>query len=92
MRTTVIRIFLGPALLLAAAAAWPLAGASADASTITVGSPLTASNGNALCGSCTLADAALAEPSAYVASPVSGVIVRWQVGASNGAARSTSEC
>ncbi len=66
--------------LVALAATWPLiASASAQASTVTIGSPLTSSfSPTNLCGTlCTSAQTAL--PGAVVASPSDGTIVRWRV-------------
>src|SRR5947209_2827323 len=56
--------------------------ASAEASTVTVGSPLTTGLGETNLGSSgtiTAANVALAEPGAHVVSPVSGVVVRWRI-------------
>lgn len=70
------------ALLLAAlAAAWALiAASSAQASTVTVGSPLTASFAPSPGVSpSTHANQVLPEPGANAVSPISGTIVRWRV-------------
>ncbi len=69
-------------LLLAGAAACALwAAPSADAATVTVGSPMTMpANGTAVCGAaCTWANTALGESGANVTSPISGTIVRWRL-------------
>ena len=52
----------------------------AQARTVTVGSPLTATaNGTSVCNpSCIWANAMLGEPGANVTSPITGVIVRWR--------------
>jgi hypothetical protein len=71
--------------LAALAVTWMLVAASgAQASTVTIGSPLTASFvQNLFCGSlCTYAQTAL--PGAVVASPSDGTIVRWRVKAASG--------
>jgi IPT/TIG domain-containing protein/PASTA domain-containing protein len=55
--------------------------ASAEATTVTVGSPLAlVANGTATCGGpCTWANTALGEAGTSVTSPISGVIVRWRI-------------
>lgn len=77
----------GIALTLALALS-ALAGGSAQASTVTVGSPLTAafaSTEYGVDGPATRYNTALPEPGANVTSPVSGVILRWSiVGAEGG--------
>lgn len=72
------RAFLATAL--AAAAALVLAG-SADAAIVTIGPSLTGSFVTASCttSDCTLVNAVLDQSGANVVSPVSGVIVRWNV-------------
>ena len=64
---------------LAACAFW--ATPSADAATVTVGSPMTMSaNGASVCVTpCTWANTALGESGANVISPISGTIVRWRL-------------
>ena len=53
---------------------------SAQASTVTIGSPLTASFVSASFGNpLTIANPVLTEPGAQVASPVDGTIVRWRI-------------
>jgi hypothetical protein len=53
---------------------------TAQASTVTVGSPLTATFGPAeILGNGTLANLGLSEPGANATSPVSGAVVRWSV-------------
>jgi hypothetical protein len=70
----------GARLLLAGVAAWALlAASSAQAATVTVGSPLTASFSFSFTGPVTAAKATLAEPGASVTSPVTGTIVRWRL-------------
>jgi hypothetical protein len=64
---------IGGASLLAALAA------PAQAATVTVGSPLTASFSGGFTGNATEANAALGEPGANVTSPVNGTIVSWRV-------------
>ena len=69
-------------LLLAGAAACALwAAPSAEAATVTVGSPMTMpANGTSVCGAaCTLANTRLGESGADVTSPISGTIVRWRL-------------
>lgn len=71
--------------LAAFAATWILIAASgAQASTVTIGSPLTASFvSNTICGApCTFAQTAL--PGAVVASPSDGTIVRWRINGASG--------
>jgi hypothetical protein len=57
-----------------------LSPASAQAASVTVGSPLTASfsAGNCL-QNCTFVNLSLPEPGAMVTSPVNGTIVRWRI-------------
>ena len=69
-------------MLLAGAAACALwAASSAEAATVTVGSPMTMpATGTSLCGAaCTWANTALGESGANVTSPISGTIVRWRL-------------
>src|SRR5690242_12599707 len=54
-------------------------GSSAEAATVTVGSPLTASPLGHFGGSATEANAALSEPGTHVSSPINGVIVRYRI-------------
>ena len=67
-----------------------LAGPATTDAAITVGSPLTAHVNNNVqegCGAaaCSIANVALAEPGANVASPLTGVLVRWRMlGNANG--------
>lgn len=60
-----------------------LAAPAQAATTVTVGSPLTASFPGDFQGSTTEANVALGEPGANVSSPVTGTIVRWRVVATN---------
>jgi hypothetical protein len=70
---------LGVALLASGAAALLTAG-SAQAANVTVGSPLTATFSNAICGSpCTIAHMTLTETGAMVSSPVEGAVIRWRL-------------
>jgi IPT/TIG domain-containing protein/PASTA domain-containing protein len=74
-------------LALLAANAWTLlAAGSAQAASVTVGSPLTASFAPAGIGqAATLLNSALPEPGAKLTSPIDGAIVRWRIqGASGG--------
>lgn len=67
-------------LLTSSAALTLLLSSGAQASTVTVGSPLTASFTNPVGGAAaTFMNSALAEPGANVTSPISGVIVRWRM-------------
>jgi hypothetical protein len=67
------------ALLLAAVAALAVA-SGAQAETVTLGSPLSATFTPEPCSTpCTLANGALSEPGALVASPVDGVVIRWRM-------------
>lgn len=70
--------------LAALAATWMLiAASSAQASTVTIGSPLTAVfESKAFCGPCTVTQTAL--PGAVVTSPSDGTIVRWRIKAASG--------
>jgi hypothetical protein len=56
-----------------------LAASSAQAATVTVGSPLTVSFDDFFAGTHTEANGALGEPGANVTSPVNGTIVSWRV-------------
>lgn len=62
-------------------------GSSAQASTVTVGSPLTAAFAPAEYGAgspITLFNSALPEPGANVTSPVTGAIIRWRIAGAEG--------
>ena len=75
------------AALLLGGMSWSLlAAANADAATITIGSPLTASfTPGGIGPSLTQINSALPEAGANVASPVTGTVVRWRItGASGG--------
>jgi len=75
---------LGTMMLIAVILAW--SATTADASPITIGSPLTqvfAINGRAPGGG-SLVNTALPEPGAHVVSPIDGVIVRWRLLAASG--------
>jgi len=64
-----------------------VAGGSAQASTVTVGSPLTAAFAPAEYGAgspITMFNSALPEPGANVTSPVTGVILRWSITGAEG--------
>jgi hypothetical protein len=83
-KTTARRLWWG---LLAAVAAWALsAAASAQASIVTVGSPLPASfTATPIGGSLTAINSTLPEPGAHVTSPVNGTVVSWRItGAAGG--------
>ena len=70
-------------VLLAAVAAFLALCASAEAATVTVGSPLTADfGGPASGGELTYRNAVLNEPGANVASPQDGTVVRWRMAGS----------
>jgi hypothetical protein len=56
-----------------------LAASSAEAATVTVGSPLTLSRNFDFVGKTTEANATLGEPGAHATSPVNGTIVSWRV-------------
>jgi hypothetical protein len=64
-------------------AGWGLiAASSAQASVVTIGSPLTATFSGTFGCSCTFAQTAL--PGATIASPIDGTVVRWRVKAATG--------
>lgn len=67
--------------VLAVASSWALLGAaSAQATNVTVGSPLTATFTPNHCATpCTVAISALSEPGAQVNSPIDGAIVNWHM-------------
>jgi hypothetical protein len=66
--------------LLIAACAVALTGTSAEASTVTIGSPLTAAFVQAeLNATTTLVNSALPEPGARLVSPVTGAVVGWRI-------------
>ncbi len=67
-------------LLVSLTALWALiAVGSAQAATVTVGSPLTASFNSFFSGTTTELNSALPEPGAKVTSPVNGTVVSWRV-------------
>ena len=74
------------ALLLGGVSCSLVAAANADAATITIGSPLTASGATFTAfANVTMIDEALPEAGANVASPVTGTIVRWRITGATGA-------
>jgi hypothetical protein len=70
---------IGNALIALTAISAPLGACSAQAATVTVGSPLTASFAFSFTGPVTAANATLGEPAANVTSPVTGTIVHWRL-------------
>jgi hypothetical protein len=58
---------------------WALASTAAQASTVTIGSPLTGAYFSSSLGVVTVTNTALPEPGAHVTSPVTGTIVRWRI-------------
>jgi hypothetical protein len=70
---------IGRTLIALTAISLPLGACSAQAATVTVGSPLTASFSFSFTGPVTAANATLGEPAANVTSPVTGTIVRWRL-------------
>ena len=72
-------------LALVATCTVALTGTSAEASTVTVGSPLTATFVQAeLNATTTLVNAALPEPGAHLVSPVTGAVVGWRIDGQGG--------
>lgn len=70
-------------LALAAVGIWALlAAGSAQAATVTVGTPLTGPFSPGMCsitGGCSSANTKLTAPSALITSPISGTIIKWRV-------------